>query len=328
MTRVALYGVAHWHARMHLDAFVRAGAEIVGLGDAAEASVTSFAPDVDRPRYRSIDPLIEETRPDFVMVMGKPAEMLAAAERLIEARVPFGIEKPLGRTASEGAAIADRATKKNLFATVPLVNRYSRLWQRHEESAARAGQARPVHAHFRIINGHPGRYRRDGVAWVLDPTTHGGGALRNLGIHAADAFLHLCGGDGYSVVAAAVHDAGHAEAVESYGVALVRSTSGMLATIEAGYTFATWNPGGDFEWRVATRDAYIVDRNQTLSVATMDGTVATETNLTQDERYGAFASDVVARLAAGQPPRVSLQDGVRAMELIDRIYVAAEGETR
>jgi predicted dehydrogenase len=62
MTRVALHGVSHWHARMHLDAFARAGAEIVALGDAAESSCAGFAPDVDCPRYRSIDALVEGVR--------------------------------------------------------------------------------------------------------------------------------------------------------------------------------------------------------------------------------------------------------------------------
>jgi predicted dehydrogenase len=328
MTRVALYGVSHWHARMHLDAFARAGAEIVALGDAAEASCAGFAPDVDCPRYRSIDALVEGVRPDFVMVMGRPAAMVADAERLIDGHMPFGIEKPLGRHASEGAALAHRAATKDLFATVPLVNRYSLLWQLHRDSAARHGDATVVHAHFRIINGHPGRYRRDGVAWVLDPEAHGGGALRNLGIHAADAFLQLCRGDAYAVVAAQLHDGGHAEAVESYAVALLRSEGGVLATIEAGYTYSTWNAGGDFEWRVASREAYLVDRNDTLSVACLDGTAFTETNVSQGQRYDAFAADVVARLRDGLAPCVSLADAVRAMELIDRVYRAAEGTRR
>ena len=329
MLRVALFGVAHWHSRLHLDAFVRAGAEIVALGDADAAASVSYAPDVDCPRYSSIDAMLDECRPGFVMIMGTPSAMLANAERLIDSSIPFGVEKPLGRNAGEGAVLAHRATVKNLFATVPLVNRYSRLWQQLSGSAPPNGHVTPLHAHFRILNGHPGRYRRDGVGWVLDPEVHGGGALRNLGIHAADAFLHLCRGDAYAVMAAATHDSGHAERVECYGVALLRSTGGCLATIEAGYTYPTWAAGGDFEWRIATPEAYIIDRNETLSVASSDMTTAsTEANATQEERYEAFAADVVDRLTAGLPPLVSLLDAVRAMELIDQIYLAAEGTRR
>jgi predicted dehydrogenase len=321
LTTVALYGVGHWHARMHLDAFARAGAEIIALGDDEGDACNGFAPELDRPRYRSLDAMLATARPDFVMLMGTPMQMIARAEQAVDAGVPFGTEKPLGRRAEDGAALVRRVAEAGLFATVPLVNRCSRLWRRLADSGRSA-----VHAHFRIVNGHPERYRQGGVGWVLDPEVHGGGALRNLGIHAADAFLQLCGGEEYRVIAAGIHGAAHGEAVESFGTALLQSASGVLATIEAGYTFPTHAAGGDFEWRVVTDRQYLVDRNDTLSVATFDRSApVVEPNVPQDGRYGAFASDVLARLRTGRPPLVSLQDGCRAMRLIDRVYQSAAG---
>ena len=44
-----------------------------------------------------------------------------------------------------------------------------------------------AHATFRIVGGPPARDIADDVPWMLDPAVSGGGALRNLGIRAADA---------------------------------------------------------------------------------------------------------------------------------------------
>ena len=120
------------------------------------------------------------------------------------------------------------------------------------------------------MNGPPERYRLDGVPWVLDPAIGGGGALRNLGIHGIDAALALAGGADLAIVSAAIDRRLHGEAVEEYAVVTLRAPDGMIATVEAGYTYASMAPGGDFEWRVSARNAYLIDRGDACRVATLD----------------------------------------------------------
>jgi hypothetical protein len=127
------------------------------------------------------------------------------------------------------------------------------------------------------------------------------------------------------VLGAAVSDRVHGRAVEELATVLLRSESGVIGTIEAGYTFAA-NSGGDFEWRVAASNCYLIDRGAALHVATMDdGRRATVEIPDQRARYDRFAGDTLARLRAGQGPVATLQDCYRAMCVVDEVYRVAVG---
>jgi predicted dehydrogenase len=190
---------------------------------------------------------------------------------------------------------------------------------------AKGGRLGPVsHAHFRIVNGPPERYRSDGVPWVLDPAVSGGGALRNLGIHGIDAALALTAGSELRVVSAAVSHRLYGEAVEEYAAVTLEAEDGMITTIEAGYTFASLAAGGDFEWRVSARNAHLLDRGDECRVATLDdGSQRLLAPLPPGERYNAFLADTFDRLARGAPPLVGVEDYWHAMRLIDAAYKEA-----
>jgi len=162
------------------------------------------------------------------------------------------------------------------------------------------------------------------VGWMLDPQQSGGGALRNLGIHGADAFLMLTGGEPYSVKGAALHNRIHHRAVEEFGSILLESDSGVIATVEAGYSYASRQAGGDFEWRIALSDRYLIDRDSTVSsVGFGDSAPEILPNRPQGERYREFGRDTLERLAAGSPPIADLEDCYNAMLLVDRAYEKA-----
>ncbi|MDZ5449622.1 hypothetical protein [Labrys sp. ZIDIC5] len=91
--------------------------------------------------------------------------------------------------------------------------------------------------------------------------------------------------------------------------------------MEAGYTYASMAPGGDFEWRVSSANAYLVDRGDHCSTTTLDdAAVRGEPPLLPGERYKAFMADTLARLARGAAPLVGIEDYWRAMTLIDEAY--------
>ena len=126
--RVAIAGVDHWHAAMHVDGLRRAGAEIVGVSSQQPAAAEAWAVRLGCRSWSDARRLVEETRPDFVVGMARHADMPALALYLIETGLPFAIEKPLGLNAAQVAQLAEAARRRGSFAAVPLVNRYSPLW--------------------------------------------------------------------------------------------------------------------------------------------------------------------------------------------------------
>jgi predicted dehydrogenase len=318
MARVALAGVGHWHARMHLDAARAAGAEVIAAWDPDPAITADFATRHDIPGQLSVAALIA-ARPDLTVIMGRPDQVPALALVCIEAGLPIVLEKPAAVSTAALEPLAEAA--RGLFVAVPLPNRCGPIWAEIEALRA-AGRLGPVsHAQFRIVNGPPERYGLDGVPWVLDPAIGGGGALRNLGIHGIDAALALAGGADLTVVSAAVDRRLYREAVEEYAIVTLRAPDGMIATVEAGYTYASMAPGGDFEWRVSARNAYLLDRGDSCRVATLDdGQLRDLAPIPPADRYKAFMADTLDRLARDAAPSVGIGDYLRAMRLIDRAY--------
>ncbi len=321
MARLALAGVGHWHAGMHLEAARSAGAEVVAAWDWDSTVAAGFAARHGVVHQPTVAALIA-MKPDLTVVMGRPDQVPALALDCIEADLPIVLEKPAAVSTAALEPLAEAA--RGLFVAVPLPNRCGPIWAEIEALKA-AGRLGPVsHAQFRIVNGPPERYRLDGVPWVLDPAIGGGGALRNLGIHGIDAALALAGGADLAIVLAAVDRRLHGEAVEEYAIVTLRAPDGMIATVEAGYTYASMAPGGDFEWRVSARNAYLLDRGDSCSVATLDdGRLRDLTPVPPADRYKAFMADTLDRLARGAAPSVGIGDYLQAMRLIDRAYQEA-----
>jgi predicted dehydrogenase len=321
MARVALAGVGHWHARMHLEAARAAGAEVVAAWDRDPTVAAGFAAEQEVAHQPTVAALIA-MKPDLTVVMGRPDQVPDLALACIEAGLPIVLEKPAAVSTAALEPLVEAA--RGLFVAVPLPNRCGPIWAEIEALKA-TGRLGPVsHAQFRIVNGPPERYRLDGVPWVLDPAIGVGGALRNLGIHGVDAALALAGGTDLAVVSASVDRRLYGEAVEEYAIVTLRAPDGMIATVEAGYTYASMAPGGDFEWRVSARNAYLIDRGDACRVATLDdGQVRNLAPVPPADRYKTFMADTLNRLARGAAPAVGIADYLQAMRLIDRAYQEA-----
>jgi predicted dehydrogenase len=84
-------------------------------------------------------------------------------------------------------------------------------------------------------------------------------------------------------------------------------------------------PGGDFEWRIATRNAYLIDRGETAQCATLDdGSNRMLTPEHPSTRYRLFMADTFDRLRSGEAPAVSIEDYLAAMQVIDAAYEKAK----
>ena len=196
--RVAAVGVSHWHA-LNDAAYLRhllamKDVELVGLQDFDSGLVAKRAAEVGNPPvFTDYHDMLKTLRPDFVVALGRHSQMAAIAHDLIDAGYPFLMEKPMGISAREVDAVAEKAARKNAFVAVPLAQRYSAFAARAREFLAAKTFGPLSHIYVRINRPAPPRYAAWDCPWMLDPAEAGGGALRNLGPHGLDMFWHLTG---------------------------------------------------------------------------------------------------------------------------------------
>jgi predicted dehydrogenase len=263
--------------------------------------------------------MLETTRPDFVVALGRHRQMAGIAHDLLDQGYPFLMEKPMGINASEVEAVAAKAASLNAFVAVPLAQRYAPFAKCARELLD-AGRFGPLsHIYVRINRPGPARYQAWDCPWMLDSAESGGGCLRNLGSHGFDMFLHLTG-EPAEVTGAQLSRRAHGCPVEDYASVMLRSVSGILGTIEVGNGFP--RDGTDGEWKIAGRDAILTMKDGVMKLATAEGD---ETFPGSDVTAPYFVAvrDALDHWRRGAPPPISVHDCARAVRLIDQAYALA-----
>ena len=120
--RVAAVEVHHWHA-LNDAAYLRhliamPDVRLVAVQDADEGLARSRAEAVGGPAiYTDYHAMLAAERPDFVVALGRHHQMAAIAHDLLDAGVPFLMEKPLGINAREVESIAEKVARTNGYVT-------------------------------------------------------------------------------------------------------------------------------------------------------------------------------------------------------------------
>jgi predicted dehydrogenase len=297
--RVGIIGVGHWHSGMHAKGVLEAGAQLAGVWDPDAEAIARFIA-ANGGNARPDTAAVLHDRPDMIIALGRGPEAATRLGWLIEQDIPILADKPIGLSHDDVAPLAQAVQARNRFVAVALVNRIAGVIEAFGD--------KPAHVYFRIINGHPHRYRDWHVPWMLDPQQSGGGALRNLGVHGVDAFLTLAGAQDVRLENAALHSV-FGEAIEDYAAVVLRAADGSVGVVEAGYTHP--DAGGTYEFRINGPRSALVDDGVHFPSA---GYVPS------GRRYSIFVADTLARLRAGRPPAVSLAEFARATKLIDQAY--------
>ena len=322
--RVAAIGVSHWHSLYDSAYLVHLAAvpdtELVAIQDESASIAAKRAAALGNPAvYTDYRKMLAETRPDFVIALGRPSRMAETAHHLLDQGYPFLMEKPMGVDADEVRRVADKATARRAFVAVPLGQRYQPFTARARQllTAQRFG---PI-SHFYVRQNRPtsARYPAWDAPWMLDPREAGGGCLRNLGPHGLDLFLFLTGEDA-KVTGAQVSSRALGQPVEDYASVLLRSASGVLGTIEIGNTFP--RTGTDGEWKIAWRDAILALKDGTLRLTTADGEETAAGEPAEPIALTALR-DALDHWRRGLPPPIGVHDCLRVVRLIDQAYALA-----
>ncbi|PYM19229.1 MAG: hypothetical protein DMD81_04150 [Candidatus Rokuibacteriota bacterium] len=323
--RIAAVGVSHWHS-LYDSAYLRHLAtfedvRIVGLHDPDPAIAAKRATALgEPPTFTDHRHMLETVRPDFVVALGRHDAMAQVAHDLLDGGYPFLMEKPMGKNAEEVRRIAEKAAAKNAFVAVPLGQRYQPFVRRARQLLA-DGKFGPV-SHIYVRQNRPtsARYPAWDAPWMLDPAVAGGGCLRNLGPHGLDVFLFLTGEDA-EVTGAQLSWRALGQRVEDYAAVLLRSSSGVLGTIEVGNTFPG-ESGTDGEWKIAGRDAILALKDGALRLVTADGEQTMPGEPAEPTALTAVR-DALDHWRRGMSPPISVHDLVPVVRLIDRAYELA-----
>jgi predicted dehydrogenase len=321
--RVAVVGVDHYHATSppnYLRILQTLGVEIVGV-HAPEAAVASkWAGQYGSTPFTDYRALIDRTRPEFVVALGRHAAMPAEFRYLVQAGIPFLMEKPWGTDDKTVNELADLAESRKAWAAVPMPFRYS-LFAETAIAMRDRGELGPI-SHGLLRFNQPGvqRYIDLGSPWMLSKADAGGGALLNLGIHGIDICRHITGEEP-RVVAAVTSRAIHNREVEDYAHVTLRTPSGVIFHTEASYTFP--GSGGDQERKISAAKAFLRATTGGGEGVQIVGPGRNET-LRAPEGYSSGWPRVVAecldRVGRGEPPPATARDCARAVALICDAY--------
>lgn len=317
--RVAFAGAGHWHFAVdarYLELAREAECEIVGLQDDDEPTARRRAQEAGCPWTTDVTDLVERFRPDFVIATPRPDRAPAQVSTLLDLGMPLFAEKPLGLDAKRVWPLVEPS--EHGWVTVAFPNRYLPLWD-HVQRAAGSGRPDILHFSARLVKGSPARYVDFGVPWMLDPAIGGGGPIRNFGIHFADLVCRYIGRSAAVLGATLTHQL-HRLPIEDHGFALLEAGGARIA-LEVGYTHAS-PTGNDSEFRVALRDAYLIQRATGLEIHSLD---RPREHIPPPDPTGYRASffDALCRFRRGDPPIAGVRDCALANQLVDDIYAAA-----
>ena len=324
--RVAGVEVGHWHA-LYDAAYLHhlrglPGVELVAVQDSDETLAAKRAAEVGSPPpFTDYRKMLAETKPDFVMALGRHSEMARIARDLLDLGFPFLMEKPMGISAAEVESVVERCEAVNGFAAVPLPLRYTEFAQWARRLVA-DGEFGPIsHVSLRMIRPGWARYPRWDSGWLLDPDFAGGGSLRNLGPHVFDLF-HFITGEEAQVTAAQMSRQAGAERIEDYALVSLRSCGGISGTIEVGNTLPTEPQGIEGTWVVSGRDAYLEQHRTDMRLISADGYQSLSPEADRPI-YRDFIRETLDCWQRGDSPPASARDCLRTAELIDQAYRCA-----
>lgn len=317
--RIVFLGVGHWHTPLLLKPLMeQPGVELVGVSDADPGIAGNYAARLSCNGAGSYRQLCSDLRPDFAFALAPHDEMAAMARYLIEAGIPFAMEKPAGVNGDEVAELARMARARSHFAAIPFVFRYTGLMRAIAEVAA--GES--VHyAGFRLIAGPPERYVKAGCGWMLDPSRSGGGAAINLGIHFLDLCRVLWPGEQIGVSQALCSNSASGLPVEDHAL-IALSSGSRTAVIEAGYLYPAPVGVYDMHFSIRTDHHYFVARGpDEFEISDSDGSRRTVAGTTTNvPHYPTFVADTLACFKAGRKPVADLDDMLAAIRLLDECY--------
>ena len=324
--RVAAIDVSHWHSAYdasYLRILRDLGRDIVGVSDRLERIAKDRAERFGSTPFTDYREMIEVTRPEFVIALGRHCDMPDTFRFLVDAGVPFVMEKPWGTDPDTVAGLAHLAAAKGAWVSVPFMTRYS-FWAVSVKRMVERGEFGKIsHIVFRTIRPTMQRYVEWDSPWMADKSQAGGGALLNLGGHGFD-MARFVTGEEPEVVSAVLSRQVHGGEVEDYGLATLRTPSGILFHNEVGYTMPTWPANQtDGEQKVAGERLLLRQVPGGLQLLAPGRDEIIPEPVGWEAGYKRAIKEALEAFGRGDPPPIPASECARAVRLIFDSYRAA-----
>ncbi|WP_405056649.1 Gfo/Idh/MocA family oxidoreductase [Kribbella sp. NBC_01505] len=186
--RIAIAGAAHPHAR-YVTAEIDRNDEyqLVAVADPDRTVAERYATPYQAKVFTDHQQLLDETRPDVVMVAGIYADRGRAVVDALDAGAHVLADKPLCTSLTDLTAISEASRRNNRHVTVLLEKRY------YPETLAMAELIDELGTIHGVVSTGPHKLNRPTrPEWFFDRTRYGG-LLNDLAVHDIDAALHFTG---------------------------------------------------------------------------------------------------------------------------------------
>ncbi len=321
--RVAVIGVDHYHATStpnYLRILQNEKVDILGVHAPDDAIAAKWAGEYNSTPYTDYRAMIEKTKPEFIVALGKHVAMPAEFRFLVDTGIPFLMEKPWGIDDKTVNELADLAESKHAWAAVPMPFRYSLFAETAVEMRQRNELGTISHMLFRFNQPGVQRYVDLGSPWMLSKADAGGGALINLGIHGIDLFRYITSEEP-QVVSAVTSHAVHKREVEDYAHVTLRTPSGIVFLNEASYTYP--GTGGDQERKLSAQKMFLRATTSGGEGVQIVGPGRDDTRRAPEGYLSGWprvVHECLERIGRGEPPPASARDCARAVSLIFDAY--------
>ena len=323
--RVGIIGAGQAGERHAIGFAAARGAAVTAVADAVPARAEALAArwsahayDDWRAMLHCVDAVVVCT-PHNLHV--EPA--LAAAEQGVHVLM----EKPLATNMDDGRRIVDACTRAGVALGLSFVHRFRDELQTAHGWISGGAIGRPLLA-SEIMNAQRGAHL---PRWVSEREAAGGGVLMYSAIHAIDRLIWLLGQNVAAVTAHTTCFDPGAE-VEDIAAALLSFDGGATATLSSSAPVyrsdhARWETeihGSAGMLRVRTRHwAELSSDAQVVRVEALTGGKSAQ----EHYNFARQAQDFTDAVAAGRPPSVTGEDGLRALAVALAIYRSAETGT-
>ncbi|HOD93507.1 MAG TPA: Gfo/Idh/MocA family oxidoreductase [Clostridia bacterium] len=319
-------GIAHTHAESLMQI---KGAKLIGVSGCSAQEPLGFAQKYGIKSFDSTELLLKSQEIDAVTICTPSGFHAAIAINAAENKKHAIIEKPLSLTAKSAKQVVEAFKRNKVTGSVISQLRFSEEIRKAKKLIADKKLGDIIMTNLTMKYFRSQEYYDAGNwrgTWKLD----GGGAMMNQGIHGIDMLLFLIGEtkNVYGYIRTLTHNI----EVEDNAVALVEFKNGSLGTITASTsivpaknkTIEVHGTKGTIlieEERI--RYLHIKGEKEYIADDIEQGDSATS-NIIKASGHIKQLEDFTQSLIEGKPPFVSLEDGMRAVNLITSVYASSK----
>lgn len=174
------------YGRAHIPAFLAQGCRVVALCQRDQAKARALAKRYDVPSvFHRWEDLLDEARPDIVVIAPPPHLHHSIALRAFEAGAHVLCEKPLAMTVDEARAMAAAAARAGRVAMTSFNWRFPAAMQELHARVRAGDVGRVFHISARWRGGRMAK-EHEAPDWRMDRAQAGHGVMGDQGVHVVD----------------------------------------------------------------------------------------------------------------------------------------------